>query len=151
MYMTPKILLVDDDNVFLHVYATILQQHFTVDAVDSAAHGLDLLAKDGPYATVITDLRMPGVDGLDFLRQVKRLSPRTKKILFTGKPDLESVVTAVNDAQIFGYLGKDVPPEELIDMARKAIKEYQRDEPTSGSHVLTPEERSFFSRGDDES
>ncbi|NER07791.1 MAG: 2-dehydropantoate 2-reductase [Okeania sp. SIO3C4] len=87
----PKVLLVDDDHVFLHVYTTILQQHFVTHGAQSPEEALEKLSMEGPYAVVVTDLNMPELNGLDFLRQVSRLAPRTKKILFTGKPDLDSV------------------------------------------------------------
>ena len=154
-YVKPKVLLVDDDHVFLHVYTTILQQHFDTQAAQGPEAALALLAEGGSYGVVVTDLNMPELNGLDFLRQVTRLSPGTKKILFTGKPDLDSALAAINQARIFGYLGKDAPPEDLVEKIREAMHEFKReqqrehlrgDSATRREQVLTAEEKSFFAR-----
>ena len=148
-----RILLVDDDLAFLHVYQGLLSQHFDVEMTQDPQQALELVRTSGLFAVIISDMHMPGMDGIDFLAQVGRMSPRTVKIMLTGQADLETAMAAVNISGVFGFFSKGCDSAELVDKVRQAIAEFRRRTgrrteafPTSG--ILTKEERDFFSEKD---
>ena len=149
--MTPRVLMVDDDAVFLHVYTSILQQHFPTDSADTPSQALEMMRSQG-YAVIIADLQMPEMDGLSFLKEASRVSPDTMRIMFTGRPDLQTVMAAVNDANIFGFFSKDCAAEDLIHKVHAAVeahsKRKRQKRTISAPEVLSAEEREFFSHWD---
>ena len=152
--MPHKILLVDDDPVFLHVYASLLGQHFETDAAEGAHQALEMIDQHGPYAVIIADMQMPGMDGLTFLSRIDDLSPQTFKIMFTGHPNLSTIMSAVNELNIFGFFSKDCDSAELIAKVREAMAEYtkrRRSKNVSSADVLSAEEKAFLhGSGDDD-
>lgn len=83
----PKILVVDDNADFAEILAVLLTQHgYPATAADGAERALDKLDEDAAIGVVITDLRMPGVDGMDFRRVVRYRFPKMPVLLMTGMP-----------------------------------------------------------------
>ena len=82
--MTDKILFVDDEPAVLEGYKRILYPEFQVDVVDGAANAFDVIEKNGPYAVVVSDMRMPGMNGAEFLSKVRLRIPDTVRMLLTG-------------------------------------------------------------------
>ena len=62
---------------------------------------------------MLTDQRMPGMSGVDFLRHVKHRRPDATRLLFTGYADIKAVIDAINEGHVFRYLGKPWEPEEM--------------------------------------
>lgn len=151
--MIERVLLVDDDPAFLDVYQSILSQHFQVLTAESAERALEVIQRQGPFAVIISDMHMPGMDGLAFMERLRSVSPRTVKIMLTGQPSLETAMAAVNVSGVFGFFSKECDSAELIEKVRAAIAEYRRrgarrEESTPPSEVLTKEEKEFFFKKD---
>src|SRR5215471_19321351 len=108
--MPELILLVDDD---LHGYRRSLRGEFLMDTVLSGQEALNLIQSKGPYAVVISDMRMPGMDGVELLRRVKSVSPETVRIMLTGNADQDSAVEAINEGSIFRFLNKPCEKEKM--------------------------------------
>ncbi len=87
--MTAKILLVDDDNRILAGYSRHLRRSFDLRTASEAKHGLEILNKEEGFAVVVSDLRMPGMDGIEFLGAVKSSFPNTTRIMLTGTPQTQ--------------------------------------------------------------
>lgn len=115
-----KVLLVDDDPMIRHAYGRLLENAgFTVITGSSGREGLEQLKLDTTIGVVITDLRMPEADGLDFLRDVRSRSPDLCFLLMTGTPDVTSAIAAI-EAGVFRYLVKPVQPQQLITAVNAA-------------------------------
>ena len=124
--MNHKVLLVDDDANVLHAFKRQLRKQFFIETASSPERGLEVLKKYGPYAVVVSDLRMPGMDGNEFLSRVKRLSPATVRMLLTGYADFQAALKAINSGHIFRLLTKPCPPDTLADAITSGIEEYVR-------------------------
>lgn len=120
-----KILLVDDDQNILSGYRRSLRNEFRVETAEGGEAGLETLRANGPFAVVVSDLRMPGMDGNQFLRQVRSDFPDTVRMMLTGQADLQSASEAVNEGNIFRFLFKPCPQEVLSKALGDGIRQYQ--------------------------
>jgi len=93
----PRILMVDDEPNILQGYTRTLRSFFNVITATSGAAGLEALRKQNSFAVVVSDLRMPQMDGVTFLQQAREVAPDVTRVLFTGNPGLESAISAVNE------------------------------------------------------
>jgi len=123
--LSKQILFVDDDQNLLDGLARILHSEFTIETAPGGKEALALIHLFGPFAIVISDMRMPGLDGAEFLARVRALSPQTVRMLLTGYKDLNRAITAVNDGQIFRYLTKPCSSEELVSAIRLGLAQYR--------------------------
>src|SRR5580698_10294919 len=98
--MPAKILLVDDEPAVLAGYERSLRREFEVDTANGGELGLKAMRERGPYATVISDMRMPGMSGAQFLAQARQLAPDSTRMLLTGYTDLSAAIVAVNEGHI---------------------------------------------------
>jgi DNA-binding NtrC family response regulator len=118
--LSGRILVVDDIPEWLHVYARILESvGYHVDVEADAALASEK-AKAG-YDVVITDIAMPGLDGIELLRRIHQFDPDVPVILITGQPGLESAMHAV-DLGAFKYLSKPVAAETLLTSVQEALR-----------------------------
>jgi response regulator RpfG family c-di-GMP phosphodiesterase len=115
--MANKILFVDDEPSVLDGYKRLLHREFEVDTALGGEQGLALIREQGPYSVVISDMRMPGMNGAQFLAQVRQTAPDTTRMLLTGHTDMNAAIDAVNEGNIFRFLTK--PCEK--DVLGKAI------------------------------
>jgi response regulator RpfG family c-di-GMP phosphodiesterase len=109
----PRILCVDDEPRVLEGLVLHLRKDYEVHTAPGGAEGLQALKKIGSASVVISDMRMPGMDGATFLHHVLNIYPDVTRILLTGEPGRDAAVNAVNNARIFRFLTKPCPPEQL--------------------------------------
>lgn len=109
----PAVLLVDDEESILNSLRRLLRgQPYDVVLASSGAQALEIMAAR-PIDLVMSDARMPGMDGATLLAEVHRLYPTTSRILLTGYADLTTIIKAINDGQIHRYISKPWNDEEL--------------------------------------
>ena len=120
-----RILLVDDEPLVLEGLRRSVHTEFVADLAVGAEEGLAKLKKDGPYLVVISDMRMPGMDGAEFLAAVRTISPDSIRVMLTGCNDMETAVRAVNEGQIFRFLTKPVAAKTLLTTLRDCVAQYQ--------------------------
>lgn len=120
-----SILYVDDEPNALEGVARLLRGRFAVTVADSGAAALDLLQAAGPFAVIMSDLRMPGMDGIRLLERARELAPYTVRVLLTGYADLEAAIAAVNDGHVFRFLTKPCPPDVLLQGLQAAVEQYR--------------------------
>jgi len=111
--MEQKILFVDDDANILAAFRRHLRKRFHFDTALGPEEGLKAVVEKGPYAVVVSDLRMPKMDGIEFLTHVKEIAPDTVRMMLTGHADLHNTIEAVNEGNIFRFLTKPCPVDEL--------------------------------------
>jgi response regulator RpfG family c-di-GMP phosphodiesterase/GGDEF domain-containing protein len=98
---------VDDEPALLAGLArTLRSEHFQIATSDSPAAALELLRTHGPFAVIVSDLHMPEMDGVTLLQRALSCSPDTVRVLFTGQPDMENAIEAVNKGAIFRFMVK---------------------------------------------
>ena len=123
--MDDKVLLVDDDQNLLQAAKRHLRKRFVVFTALGGMEGLKLIKQEGPFSVIVSDLRMPGMDGIQFLQRVREAAPDTVRMMLTGNADLQSAVTAVNDGQVFQFLTKPCHQETLAKAISLGIKQYR--------------------------
>ncbi|HRY14336.1 MAG TPA: response regulator, partial [Candidatus Competibacteraceae bacterium] len=121
----PKILCVDDEPNVLEGLKLHLRRHYTVHTATGGPLALECLEREGPFAVVLSDMRMPGMDGATLLGQIRRRSPDTTRMLLTGHADLDSAIAAVNEGQLFRFLLKPCPPPTLLQAFEAGIAQYR--------------------------
>ncbi|MFA6543871.1 MAG: HD domain-containing phosphohydrolase [Limisphaerales bacterium] len=111
--MNERILCVDDEPNLLAGIQRTLRKQFQLETAPGGEAALALLEKDGPVAVIVSDMRMPGLSGLQLLAQVKERWPDTVRVMLTGNADQQTAIDAVNEGSIFRFLTKPCPPETL--------------------------------------
>ncbi|MBN2724528.1 MAG: response regulator [Deltaproteobacteria bacterium] len=123
--MSDKILFVDDDKSILDAFKRQFRKNFNMDFALGPLEGLEKMKNGCEYAAVVSDLRMPHLDGIEFLSKVKAFSPDTVRIMLTGNADVDSAVKAINDGEIFRFLTKPVSSVALSRALYEAIRYYK--------------------------
>ena len=123
--MEEKVLFVDDEPAVLQGYVRLLRNEFKIDTTVTGKGALIALETTGPYAAVVSDMRMPEMTGVEVLRKVKELSPDTVRIMLSGHADLEAAIAAVNEGSIFRFLTKPCDKETLGKTLSAALMQYR--------------------------
>ena len=123
--MSEKILCVDDDANILAAYQRNLRKQFTIDAAPGGEQALAAMEAQGPYAVVVADMQMPGMNGIQFLLKAKEKTPDTVRIMLTGNADQQTAMEAVNKGHVFQFLTKPCPPEMLAMALEAGIKQHR--------------------------
>lgn len=121
----PRVLFVDDDPEMLATYRRIFRKKFDVRTSDTPEQGIEALEAGGPVAVVVSDLRMPGMDGVAFLESARQKSPETVRIMLTGYADVTAAVAAVNASKVFSFLTKPCPEDALEAAVEAGYRQYQ--------------------------
>ena len=123
----PLVLCVDDEPRVLDGLETVLEWDYDVKTASSGAEALSLLesaAKDGRApSVVISDMRMPGLNGAQFLSRVRQGYPDISRMLLTGYAELEAAMSAVNDGAIYRMLLKPCPPDNLLAAVAQGVEQ----------------------------
>ncbi|RQD66632.1 HD domain-containing phosphohydrolase [Desulfonatronovibrio magnus] len=120
-----KILFVDDDLNILQGFKRTLRKKFCVDTASGPVEGMKAINEKGPYAVVVADLKMPEMNGVEFLSRVRNLFPDSVRIMLTGQADLISAVEAINAGNVFRFLTKPCYPVNLERALNDGIKQYR--------------------------
>ena len=120
-----KILLVDDEANILEAHQRQFRKQFQVHTALGGEQGLKTLRAQGPFAVVVSDFRMPGMDGNQFLSCVRQFHQDTVRMMLTGNADLDMAMEAVNQGAIFRFLTKPCPPETLATALEAGVKQYR--------------------------
>jgi DNA-binding response OmpR family regulator len=123
--VTRRILLVDDEPKVLQAIQRQFGERYELRTASDPVQGLAGLAAEGPFALVISDYRMPGMNGVQFLAEVKRANADTVRMLLTGHADLATAIAAVNESGIFRLLTKPCAPEILRASMDAALEQYR--------------------------
>ena len=120
-----KILLVDDEPNVLESIQRQLRNRFEIKTAQSGEEALEVLKTDGPFTLIVSDMRMPGMDGVQLLSRVKDMYPDTVRIMLTGNADQETAVAAANSGQIFRFLNKPCSTATLATALALGVRQHK--------------------------
>jgi len=132
-----RVLLVDDEPNVHEAIKRKLASKFEITSALDGPGALELLATQStPFAVIVSDMRMPGMDGAAFLAKARALCKTSTRLLLTGDADLKSAINAVNEGHIFRFLCKPCPSEVLADALEAGAEQ----------HALVTAERDIMER-----
>jgi response regulator RpfG family c-di-GMP phosphodiesterase len=121
----PRILCVDDEARVVEGLVLHLRKDYEVHTALGGDAALKALKQLGGAAVVVSDMRMPGMDGATLLHHVLTFYPDTTRILLTGEPGRDAAIAAVNNARIFRFLTKPCPPDQLKTAVEAGVIQYR--------------------------
>ncbi len=121
--LTRHLLVVDDEEEILKALKRQFRRQYVVHTATSAEEGLKVMTEN-PIQVIISDQRMPGMQGAEFFGKVKTEFPDAMRLLLTGYADIQAVIAAINDGNIFRYVTKPWDPVELDTIVREAFERY---------------------------
>lgn len=114
-----RVLILDDESIVCKRLQPFLEKKgYHVEAFYQSPHALRRFMKS-PFHIVVTDLKMNGIDGMQFLTEVKKTSPETEVIVITGFASMETAKESFHKG-VFDFLAKPFKPEEIYEVIRKA-------------------------------
>lgn len=122
--MKHTILCVDDEVDNVEALERLFRKKYNVLTATSGAQALKMI-KGEKISLIVTDQRMPGMTGVEFLSESMKHHPEAVRILLTGYTDIESVIGAINSGQVYRYVSKPWDPVDLSNAVDKAIDRYE--------------------------
>ncbi|MEP7307039.1 MAG: HD domain-containing phosphohydrolase [Acidobacteriota bacterium] len=129
----PTVLCVDDDPMTLKWMSLLLRRRYQVLSATGGDAALELLRQKNNICVIISDLRMPRMNGAVFLNFARHLAPDAVRMMLTGHADLEAAVAAINEGQIFRFLTKPCPPNVLLSATEAAADQHRL---VTAEHIL---------------
>ncbi|MGO9533698.1 MAG: HD domain-containing phosphohydrolase [Syntrophobacteraceae bacterium] len=123
--MPAKILFVDDDPNILAAFERQLRKDFSVHTALGGEEGLRAISAHNPFAVIVSDLRMPGMDGIQFLSRVRQTAADSVRIMLTGNADLATAIDAVNQGNVFRFLTKPCEQQVLFNALSDGVRQYK--------------------------
>ena len=132
----PRVLIVDDDSLVRNALKRCLRaEEYEVDTAESSREAFEYLTNRA-YTVVISDLKMPRIDGMALLRWIAENQPKVRRILLTGHADLDAVISAVNDAGVFRIVQKPWDDAELRILVQAAIADAKSERDLNARAIL---------------
>lgn len=126
--MTPRVLFVDDDRLLLRAIERNIGDQFEVTLADSAVDAIERMESDGPFSVMVSDVKMPGMDGIRLVGRVRERWPAVKSIILTGNQDGETL-DEVRNANAFRMLCKPSPHHRIAEAIVDALESEPQDSP----------------------
>lgn len=123
--MTERVLFVDDEPNVLAGIQRLLRKKLDVETAVGATEGLQKIRDEGPFAVVVSDMRMPQMNGAEFLQEVRRIHPDSVRMILSGQAELESTIEAVNHGNIFRFLTKPCSADSLYSAVAAGLEQYR--------------------------
>ncbi|MEH6442769.1 MAG: HD domain-containing phosphohydrolase [Oceanospirillaceae bacterium] len=122
--MKYSILFVDDEQNILSAYKRNLRKHFDIHTALSGADALELIKGKHNFSVIVSDMQMPNMNGVEFLKNAKKVSKNSVRIMLTGNADQQTAIDAINQGDIFRFINKPCSPEQMFEVLTVAIKQY---------------------------
>lgn len=119
-----RVLCVDDEPKVLAALQRTLFEDYDVTTATSGAEAIEILGEERPFAVIVSDMRMPEMNGAAFLARAREVAPDTVRMLLTGHSDMDSAISAINEGNIFRFLCKPCPEPELKRALEAAKHQY---------------------------
>ena len=125
MQAQARILFVDDEQNVLKALLRQWRKEFAVSVALGGREALEMIGREGPFAVIVSDMQMPGMNGAAFLRAARDAAPDSVRMLLTGFADMDSAISAVNEGNIFRFLCKPCEPDALHHALTDAIEQHR--------------------------
>ncbi len=120
-----KVLFVDDEeNILRSLKRLFMEEEFEVLTATSGDEGLKILQGDSSIGLIVSDQRMPGMNGAEFLEKAKKVAPMSIRMILTGYADVQAAVDAINKGGAFRYIAKPWQDEDLVQTVKEALNRY---------------------------
>jgi response regulator RpfG family c-di-GMP phosphodiesterase len=123
--MKENILFVDDEPAVLDSYRRLLHREFEMETATSGPEAIAILNERGPFAVVVSDMQMPGMDGIQLLKKVREIAPDSVRLMLTGHANIDVAIDAVNEGNIFRFLTKPCSRENMVKATQAAIHQHR--------------------------
>lgn len=124
--MANKVLLVDDEPKILSAFRRKLNSRFDLELAPGGPEALQVINNSPPFAVVVSDMRMPEINGQDLLCHLKNSFPETTRVMLTANTDQDTASLAINDCGVFRFLTKPYSSDALAGVIEQGISEHQR-------------------------
>lgn len=121
-----RILIVDDDERYLASLRRIMQGHFDITTTRDPIQALKIFEHQGPFAAVISDYRMPLINGIELFSRMCVLDNKVQRIMLTGHAELQMAIDAVNHGKITVFLTKPTPAVSIRSVVAEAVRTYNQ-------------------------
>lgn len=122
--MSDLILAVDDEPMVLRAYQRSLGDQFNLRTAEGPIAALEMLEAE-EYAVILTDLKMPGMDGIDFLQGARTLRPDAVRLMISGHADMGDALNSINEAGVFRLMLKPCPTEKVAEALNAGLEQYR--------------------------
>ncbi|MFT4729112.1 MAG: response regulator RpfG family c-di-GMP phosphodiesterase [Granulosicoccus sp.] len=123
--MADKILFVDDEPNVLMAIQRGLRKRYELETALGGQEAIDKLNKNGPFAVIVSDMRMPGMNGAQLLLAAKDIAPDTVRIMLTGNADQKTAIEAINHGDILRFLNKPVDTKQINEALDAGLKQHK--------------------------
>lgn len=127
--MADRVLLIDDDQHLLSSFRRQLAGRLEMETAQGGEKGIDVVMeaqqRSNPFAVVVSDMRMPGLDGIETLSRIREIAPDTVRMMLTGNADQQTAMDAINQGQIFRFFAKPTSADYLASGIKAGIEQYQ--------------------------
>jgi len=123
--MNDKVLFVDDESNVLDSYRRSLRKILSVQTALSGQEALQIMETEGPFSVIVSDMQMPGMNGVEFLARARQQAPDTVRIMLTGNADQQTAIDAVNTGDVFRFLNKPCEPKVMAKALYAAVSQYR--------------------------
>lgn len=123
--MSSSILFIDDDVTLLKSFKRNLNHEFKVVTAETPEEGLHILEQGDSFSIIVSDMKMPRMNGVEVLCRAQEISPYTVRVLLTGYADQKSAIDAINIGKIFRFLTKPCELDTLMSILREGIYQHQ--------------------------
>lgn len=136
-YKSARVLLVDDEQNILEGHKRVLRSVFNVHVALGGEAALAALESSGPFAVVVSDIKMPRMSGIELLEKIRKAYPKVVQIVLTGYANLELAINAVNSGYVFRFLTKPCSPPDLIKAIQASVDQHAMAEAAEELAIVT--------------
>jgi CheY-like chemotaxis protein len=123
--MSRRVLFVDDEQALLNGIQRRLGIEYDIVVANGGEAGLSAMEMQGPFAVIVTDMRMPKMDGIEFIRAARAKAPDSVYIMLTGNQDQTTAIQALNEGHVFRFLTKPCQSADLKSTIDAGLHQYQ--------------------------
>lgn len=123
--MLSSVLFIDDDINLLNSFKRLMNNEFNVVTAQSPETGIQIMEQHGPFAIIVSDMKMPGLSGVEVLSCAHKINPNTVRVLLTGFAEHQCAIDAVNIGKVNKFLTKPCDLETMASVLRAGIRQYQ--------------------------